>query len=142
MEVVLFDSGKGEPVSYMVGAPGNLVFPFKVLLDNDPAGRFSTRVARELSLEILLDADVLFLPDNAVPDEYLEDVASWFEVGDRGIVGLDSAANYLAYSGYLWPDAEGTNGFNSHWSYQARGYQHVDVKECITKDYEVGFIRV
>ncbi|MEK6851016.1 MAG: CARDB domain-containing protein, partial [Candidatus Thermoplasmatota archaeon] len=110
------------------------------ILDTDPAVRFFTTVLTDLSSASLAGIDVLVLPDNAVPDIYLTDVATFVGAGN-GVVAADSAVCYLAYSGLLWPSAAGTNGYGVYWDYLSSNLdQEIWLSHEITADYVVGSV--
>ncbi|MFQ6106484.1 MAG: CARDB domain-containing protein [Thermoplasmata archaeon] len=136
--VGIYDHGLTGDISYFFGGNSNLYSTFQAILDTDPLNRFQTTVITDLSSSTLSSIDVLLLPDNAVPDVYLTDVASFFN-NRKGIVAVDSAVCYLAYSGLLWSGAAGTNGYGVYWDYNSWfNDQKILMGHEITADYIVG----
>lgn len=124
--------------SYFVGTNNNVWESYRGVLDADPEGRFSTSVLTSLDVGSLAGIDVLVLPDNAVADDDLNDVDTWFQPG-RSIVAVDSAVGYAAYSGYLWPAAAGTNGATAYWDYSSLSNdQEILRDDYVTRGYAVG----
>lgn len=119
------------------------------IFNSDPQDRFHTSVITDLTgedLTIGIDGqDVLILPDNTIPLTRMSTVANWFQPG-KVIVAMDSSAAYAAYTGWMWPDTTGTNGYGiipslSHWSNAAIvDDQKIYASDPITKDYSVGDI--
>ncbi|MFQ5909875.1 MAG: DUF4350 domain-containing protein [Thermoplasmata archaeon] len=136
--VGIYDHGTTSDISYFFGGNQNLYSTFQAILDSDPLSRFQTTVITDLSSSTLSSLDVILLPDNAVPDIYLSDVATFFN-SRKGIVGVDSAVCYLAYSGLLWPGAAGSNGNGVYWEYGSWfNDQLILMSHEITADYTVG----
>lgn len=112
ISVAVFNSTAYPP--YFVGLNVNAWSSVSDILNSDPAHRFQVSVLTSLRAgpgSIGIDGqDVLFLPDNGVPMDSLQAVADWFVPG-KVIVTLDSATNYAAYAGWMWPGAAGTNGY-------------------------------
>ena len=127
----------GRP-SYFSGNNDNRWAEYASILSNDPEGRFEVGVVTDLSAATLAPYERLVLPDNSVPDPYLDDVAAWFTPGRR-IVAVDSATCYAAYSGFMWPDSAGGHGRNVYWNYDSTaGDQEVIRLSKATEDYAVG----
>jgi hypothetical protein len=136
--VGIYDHADTSDVSYFEGANGNYYGTFQTILDTDPMSRFRTTIVTDLSSHTLSSFDVILLPDNAVPNYHLTDVEGFF-AGGRGIVGVDSAISYMAYSGFLWPSAIGTNGYGTYWdSYSLTGDQEILTSHDISTDYILG----
>jgi hypothetical protein len=136
--VAIYDHPITGDISYFFGGNSNYYSAFQTMLDSDPANRFVTEVITDLSSSTLYPFDVLLLPDNAVPDAHLSDVADFF-ANRKGIVGVDSAVCYMAYSGFLWPASAGSNGASVYWDYNSRSNdQEVILGHEITADYVVG----
>ena len=138
LRVGIYNHGTTADISYWIGGNFNLYATFQGILDSDPLGRFLTVIITDLSSSTLSNLDVLLLPDNAVPDIHLTDVSNFF-ANDKGIVGVDSAVTYLAYSGFLWPSAAGSNGFTLYWDYSSStNDQLILMSHDVTEDYIVG----
>jgi len=138
MFVAIYNHGTTADISYWTGSNMNLYALAQTILDTDPAIRFATSIVTDLSSATLSGFDAIVLPDNAVPDVYLPDVASFFS-GRKGIVALDSAVCYMAYSGLLWPASQGSNGMGTYWNYNSwDSDQKILVSHDITEDYIVG----
>ncbi|MFQ6128447.1 MAG: CARDB domain-containing protein [Thermoplasmata archaeon] len=136
--VGIFDHDNTGDISYWTGGNQNLFSEYDTILTSDPESRFSTVVITDLSASTLSGIDALLLPDNAVPDIYLTDVSNFFSAGG-GIITVDSAVCYAAYSGFLWPGAAGTNGEGIYWDYgSSSDDQEILITHKITEDYVVG----
>ncbi|MCK4455010.1 MAG: thrombospondin type 3 repeat-containing protein [Thermoplasmata archaeon] len=136
--VGIYDHGFTGDISYFFGGNQNLFSAFQTVLDTDPLNRFQTTIITDLSSSTLSSLDVLLLPDNAVPDIYLTDVENFFN-DRKGIVAVDSAICYIAYSGFLWAGAAGTNGHMVYWDYNSWfSDQRILMSHEITADYIVG----
>ena len=138
--VAIYNHGNTSDISYFSGGNANNYMAFKNTLDSDPMSRFETSIITDLYASTLSSFDALILPDNAVPDMHLTDVLSFFS-NRKGIIGADSAACYLAYSGLLWPASAGSNGRGTFWAYGSNfNDQRVILNHEITADYAVGNI--
>ncbi len=140
--VAIFDHEPVADISYWPPSSGNANSwsAYQTILEDDPHGRFFAQTVDRLDAETLADFDRLILPDNGVPDSYLEDVDDWFTTGKRIIV-VDSAASYAAYAGYLWPDAAGSHGYGWYWNYPSgENDQEILTGHQITAAYAVGDI--
>jgi hypothetical protein len=140
IKVGVYDHPMTFDISYWTGGNSNLYTQYAAILNSDPAGRFTVSVITDLSSVTLAGLDVLLLPDNAVPDVDLMNVDGFFS-GGGGIVTVDSAACFAAYSGYLWPGAAGTDGNGVYWQHSS-GFndQEILLSHDITTDYVVGNI--
>lgn len=117
------------------------------ILNSDPQNRFHASVITDLKGRdgaIGLDGqDVLYLPDNTVPIDCMSTVSNWFQPG-KVIVAMDSSAAYAAYTGWMWPDATGANGYGiipslGYWTNGSLANdQKIYATDPITKDYSVG----
>lgn len=140
IEVAIYDHGTTSDISYWTGGNVNSWTEYQAVLESDPEARFAVSIVTDLSAATLSGFDRLILPDNAVPDAYLSDVAGWFTT-DRRIIAVDSAACYAAYSGYMWPASAGGNGYGTYWDYgSSADNQEVLIAHKITEDYLVGAI--
>lgn len=119
------------------------------ILNSDPEHRFQVSVITNLKGEQgsigIEGQDVLILPDNAVPIDCMQTVSNWFQPG-KIIIALDSAAAYVAYTGWMWPDAQGSNGYTiipgmGYWTNASSPEdQEIWLADPITKNYAVGQI--
>ena len=117
------------------------------ILNSDPQDRFHVSVITDLKGQngaIGIDGqDVLFLPDNTVPLNCMSTVANWFQPG-KVIVTMDSSAAYAAYTGWMWPNATGSNGYGiipslGYWTNGSiDNDQKIYATDPITKDYSLG----
>jgi len=127
-----------ESPSYFIGRNTNQWETYFSILDGDPGGRFEVGVITDLSAATLASFERLVLPDNAVPEVYLNNVAAWFTSGRR-IVSVDSAICYAAYSGFMWSASAGSNGYGVYWDYSSSSNdQEVIRLNKITENYDVG----
>jgi hypothetical protein len=140
IKVAIYDHATTSDISYWTGGNWNSWSQYQTVLQNDPEGRFDVSIVTDLSAATLADFSRLILPDNAVPDAYLSDVAAWFTPGRR-IIAADSATCYAAYSGFMWPASAGSNGYDTYWDYySSTDDQEVLLAHKITEDYSVGDI--
>lgn len=116
IRVAIYDDEVNGDGTYFQGFPSNAYDLVQGILNSDPQGRFTTTVVTDLSALTLANFDVLSLPDNSVPDQYLSDVAAWFVPG-KVIVCFDSAVSYAAYSGLFWPGYSGDAFNGTLWDY-------------------------
>ncbi len=140
LKVGVYDHPSTFDISYFMGINSNLYLTYLTVLDTDPMSRFVTSIITDLSSSTLAGLDVIVLPDNAVPDVYLSSVATFLS-SRKGVVGVDSAVSYMAYSGALWPSAAGTHGWGVYWD--AGGFfndQMILMSHEITADYTVGSV--
>ena len=107
--VGIYNLGTTSGITYWTGTNSNTWSTYQSAMTSDPQSRFTTSVITDLSSSTLSGLDVLILPDNAVPNTYLTSVSNWFANG-KGIVCVDSAACYGAYSGFLFPGSASSNG--------------------------------
>ncbi len=136
LPVAVFDYSKRP--SYFSGLNTNQWLTYFSILDDDPEGRFQVGVVADLSAATLAPFERLVLPDNAVPDMYLSDVAAWFTSGRR-VVAVDSAVCYAAYSGFMWPASTGSNGRDVYWDYSSLSNDQEVIRfSKTTEDYNVG----
>jgi len=137
--VGLYDHAAFADISYFFGGNMNTFASYQLVVDNDPAHRFASVVITDLLPTTLAGIDALVLPDNAVPDVDLANVSAWF-TPRHGIIAIDSAVCYAAYSGYMWPAAAGTNGNPAYWDYGSMGGldQEIITAHKITEDYLLG----
>ncbi|RLC67736.1 MAG: hypothetical protein DRI52_10510, partial [Chloroflexi bacterium] len=124
--------------SYWTGGENNIYSEVQDILNSDAEGRFDVQVVTTLNYSTIREFDVLVLPDNAIPDQWLDDVDAWFIEGRR-IVAIDSAVCAIAYQGYLWEDSKGSNGEYTFWDYNS-GYDNQRIVDShpIVKDYTAG----
>ena len=140
IEVAIYDHGITSDISYWTGGNLNSWSEYQAVLESDPEARFVVSIVTDLNAATLSSFDRLILPDNAVPDIYLSDVASWF-TSDRRIIAIDSATCYAAYSGFMWPASAGGNGYGTYWDYNSStDDQEVLLAHKITEDYPIGTI--
>ncbi len=138
ISVAIYDHEAESDISYWVGGNSNAWDVYQTILESDPEDRFEVTVVTDLSPATLAGFSRLILPDNAVPDVYLEAVSEWFTPGKR-IVAVDSATCYAAYSGLMWPGSANSNGYETYWDYgSGSGDQEVIMADKITEDYTVG----
>ncbi len=128
--------------SYFVGRNSNVWSAVSDILNADPQHRFQLTVLDSLAPSTespgLPGQDVLVLPDNGVPADSLQVVQDWFQPG-KVILGLDSAASYAAYTGWMWPAARGSSGYGLYWTNDATpNDQVIWLSHPITVDYYVG----
>jgi subtilisin family serine protease len=136
--VAIYDHGDINDISYWHGYNSNAWDVYQNILETDLQGRFRVTIITDLSPSTLAGFSRLVLPDNAVPDTYLDAVASWFTPGKR-IVAVDSATCYAAYSGFMWPGSARSNGYGMYWDYGSNwGDQEILIRDKITQDYTVG----
>jgi hypothetical protein len=136
--VALYDHSATDGISYWYGSNSNAWRVYQTILEADPEDRFDVTVVTDLSPATLAGFSRLILPDNAVPDVYLDAVSAWFTPGKR-IIAIDSATCYAAYSGFMWPASAGGNGYEVYWDYLSdNDDQQVLVSAKITEDYTVG----
>ena len=136
--VAIYNDSLNGHGSYFNGGDSNSYALVQSILDSDPQERFTTTVVTDLSAATLANFDVLSLPDNAVPDQYLAAVAAWFVPG-KVIVCFDSAVSYAAYSGFFWPGYGGDVYNGTLWDYGSC-YDDGQIAQVdyITSDYTVG----
>jgi hypothetical protein len=138
IRVAVYNDEIYGPGSYFYGGDSNAYDLVKSILDSDPQGRFATTVVTDLSAQTLANFDVLSLPDNSVPDQFLADVSAWFVPG-KVIVCFDSAVSYAAYSGLFWPGYSGDVFYGTLWDYEACSDDgQISQVNYITSDYFVG----
>ena len=116
--VAIFNSEEESSVSYWSGIWGNNVDTWSSILYSDPENRFSVWSVFDLNSTTLAGYSRLILPDNAIPDYYLADVAAWLSEGNT-IIAVDSAITYIAYSGFMWEDSKFFNGQDIYWDYNS-----------------------
>lgn len=139
ISVAILDRASTSGISYWFGGNSNSWNNYRTILEDDPENRFAVTIITDLSSSTLGDFDRLLLPDNAVPDVYLTDVSNWFSSPDRLIVAADSAISYAAYSGFMWPDSAGSNGFGIYWDYGSTSNdQEVLFEDKITTGHAIG----
>lgn len=123
---------------YFTGGNSNVYQQVCDTLTADPASRFEPVVVTSLSSSVLADKAALVLADNGVSTNDLQAVSNWFVKG-KVIMTLESATCYAAYSGFLWPQTAGTNGYNVTWDTNSSvGDQEVVLADSITSGYTVG----
>ena len=140
MKVGIFDHNNESDISYWNGGMNNNYQTYYDILMNTTG--VTPYIIDELSFGTIdgLDLDVLILPDNAVPDIYLDDVDDWFGPG-RIIICGDSAVCYACFSGYMWPAGAGIGGYGTYWNYDSQdNNMEVMLAEGITEGYTVGEI--
>lgn len=126
--------------SYFVGTNSNIYSSVVDALNTDPQLRFSPTTVASLTSADLNGQDALVLPDNGVAASDLASVSNWFAPG-KVLVVIDSSASYAAYSGFLWPNAAGTSGYNVCWDqYASVDDQKIVLQDPITLGYQVGQI--
>jgi len=136
--VAIYDHSATSDISYWLGGNSNAWSVYQTILETDPEGRFEVAVVTDLSPATLAGFNRLVLPDNAVPDMYLDAVSEWFTLGKR-IIAVDSATCYAAYSGFMWPSSAGSNGHGTYWNYSSGSDDQEVLKiDKITEDYSVG----
>jgi hypothetical protein len=119
INVAVYDDSEYGPGEYFDGGDSNAWETIQYILNNDPQGRFNAVVVTDLSASTLAGFDVLSLPDNSVPEEFLSDVSAWFVPG-KVIVCFDSAVSYAEFSGFFWPGYGGNPddvGNGTLWGY-------------------------
>lgn len=136
----MFDWTSGPP--YFVGGNADVWSQVSDVINSDPQNRFQVTVLTSLKpgpgSNGLEGQDVLVLPDNAVPMDALDTVAEWFRPG-KVILGLDSAVCYAGYTGWMWPDSAGSNGYGAYWDYDSgSNNQEIWADDPITAEYSVG----
>ena len=82
--------------------------------------------------------DVFILCDN-FPRENITDRVVDFWNGGGGILAFDGSAGFLCYFGILPPDAVGTSGTSTYWSYNG-GDIVITERHPVTKSYDGGTI--
>ena len=136
--VAVYNSAAVPP--YFVGSNSNIYASVVDALSTDPKQRFSIIAVTSLTPADLSDKDSLVLPDNGVAVADLGSVRNWFAAG-KTIVAIDSSACYAAYSGLLWPNATGTDGFALYWDQNAAvDDQKIVLQDPITAGYALGQI--
>lgn len=130
--------------TYFVGGNMNAWSTVRDLLNADTQRRFQVSVVTTLAAGTgagsLTDQDVLVLPDNAVPVDSLAAVSDWFRPG-KVLLLLDSSVCYAAYTGWMWPTATGTNGYDTCWDYGATlNDQKIWADDPITTGHPIGQI--
>jgi Tol biopolymer transport system component len=127
----------GSKSSYFNGDNSNFYQRVVDLLEADTTGFFVVvDVVTDLSPTTLSQYDRLVLPDNGVPDDYLEAVDNWFTSG-KTILAIDSAVCYGAYAGYLWSDTAGTYG-SGKWGYRSIDGLEIVESSGTTSSFSVG----
>jgi hypothetical protein len=123
---------------YFLGSNSNAYQAIKSILDTDPAQRFQVNIITSLTATNLSGQDALVLPDNAVPSEDMATVSNWFVQG-KTILTLESGTSYAACSGFLWPQAAGTNGYGTYWDTSAnQNDQEIVLQDQLTAGYTLG----
>jgi hypothetical protein len=109
---------------------------FNILTD---AGFDVTRITFQDILDhklITASYDVLVLADN-LPRETVTKHVGDFWLGGGGVLSLDSAAVFLNYMGVI-PEAEGTSGYSTYWTYDTHSYSNITERHPTTKSYALG----
>jgi hypothetical protein len=123
---------------YFTGSNSNIYQQISTILGADPAARFDPIVVTDLSASTLADKAAIVLPDNAVSTTDAQAVSNWFVKG-KVIMTLESGTCYAAYSGFLWPQMAGLNGYNAVWDTNAGvGDQEVVLQDSVTSGYTLG----
>ena len=136
--VAIYNDSINGHGSYFYGGDSNSWSEVQSILNSDPQGRFSTTVVTDLSATTLANFQVLSLPDNAVPDQWLPTVAAWFQAG-HVIVCFDSAVSYAVYSGLFWPGYSGGVYYGTLWDYSScDGDGQIAALDYITNGYTLG----
>ncbi|MGC9308636.1 MAG: dockerin type I domain-containing protein, partial [Thermoplasmatota archaeon] len=140
VRVAIYNSSTHGAGDYFDGGQSNNWDEFQSVLNSDPEGRFTVSVITELSYSTLAHYDVLVLPDNGVPNEWLDDVDDWF-TADKRIVAGDSSICFVSYAGYLWSGSAGSNGKYTYWDYNSdHNDSRIALDHPITSGYSVGQI--
>jgi hypothetical protein len=135
-QIAVYNSSTVPP--YFLGSNTNAYQKIKEILDTDPAQRFQVNIVTTLTPSDLAGQDALVLPDNAVSTADLSSVANWFVRG-KTILTLDSSTCYAAWTGFLWPQAVGTNGYGTCWDTNAsQNDQEIVLADPITAGYTLG----
>ncbi|MCK4614633.1 MAG: hypothetical protein KAU14_07510, partial [Thermoplasmata archaeon] len=128
----------GSKPSYLTGGNDNLYSDYSNALSSDE--RITRDVVTSLDSATISGYNTIILPDNAVPDSNLDDVEARFVPG-KTIICVDSAASYAGYSGFMWPDSEGSNGYDTYWTYGSLSNdQKVVLEHRITRAYNLSDI--
>ena len=81
--------------------------------------------------------DVLVIPDTE-PRENITNYVLEFWLGGGGVLGFDSWAAYACYAGILPPEAKGSSGYNTYWSYIYVDSINVTTRHPVSKNYQIG----
>jgi len=120
---------------YFFGTASNNYSQFADALNSDPAQRFEVTVITSLTSKDLADKDALILADNSVAIDDMTNVSSWFVQG-KVVMAVESAVCYAAFSGFMWPESLGTNGYGTFWDYNSGvNDQRVASIDPIMKNY-------
>lgn len=124
--------------SYFYGSNNNAYTSLVSILNTDASQRFQVTVVTSLTAADLAGQDTLVLPDNGPLAADMASVSNWFTTG-KTIVLMDTSVCYGAYTGLLWPDCAGSNGYGTYWDYNAGvDDQLISLADPITSGYTVG----
>ncbi len=136
LRIAVYDCVQVPP--YFVSSNSNICSAVVDALNTDPRQRFQAAAVTSLTQASLSGQDGLVLPDNGVFEADASSVSAWFTSG-KVLVAIDSSANYAAYSGFLWPSAAGSSGYNLQWDqYASVDDQQIVLQDPITSGYQVG----
>jgi hypothetical protein len=137
VNVAILNQGPSSSITYFNGTNENSYELVVNLLQEDDSGYFiNVDVITDLSPSTLSQYDRLVLPDNAVPDDDLDVVDSWFTSG-KTILAMDSAVCYMAYMGYMWSDVAGSDG-RDYWDYRSIDGLEIVESSGTTSGFSVG----
>lgn len=138
VSVAVLDYSSRGGMTYYSGTPENYYQKIVDMLAADTTGIFiNVDVVTDLSASTLSQYDRLVLPDNGVPDDDLEAVERWFTAG-KTILVTDSAASYIAYTGFMWADAAGDHGEKDYWEYRTISPLEIVASSGTTAGFSVG----
>jgi hypothetical protein len=136
----IYNHSSTGDISYWEGTSSNSWVAYRDVLAADTLGRFKVTSFSAPDPATLAQFDALVLPDNAIPDAYLDAVRAWFASAKR-IICADSAVAYGAYSGFMWPASAGRNGWGEFWDYgSGQNDQKITAPDKITEDYALGSV--
>jgi hypothetical protein len=140
VSVAILDHSTKSDLPYFGGGNNENSYEliWELLLEDDSGDFLDIDVVSDLSAATLSQYDRLVLPDNAVPEKYLDDVEDWFTSG-KTILGMDSAISYFAYAGYIWSDAAGGSG-SDYYKYRTINGLEIVESSGTTSSYSVGTV--
>ncbi|NHJ25513.1 MAG: DUF4350 domain-containing protein [Candidatus Lokiarchaeota archaeon] len=81
--------------------------------------------------------DVFIMADN-LPKVNITNQVKEFWLGGGGLLTFDSVAAYLCWSGILFPESEGSDGFSVYWNNQAQTSANISLRHPVTRGYDIG----
>jgi hypothetical protein len=138
VSVAVYNHDTSADISYWTGGVENSYETYQDVLEGDPENRFRVGIVYDLSSSTLSGYDRLILPDNAVPDDYLDEVREWLWEGNN-VIAVDSAITYVSYDGLMWEESHGTNGEDTYWDYSSDEDDLLIFRDPITEDIFVSY---